>query len=809
MKIGVIAPAPEPYVLGGAERLLAGLVAHIEHATEHEAELVTLPFPERTLAEVVDGYERFAALDVSRFDLVVSTKYPSWMIDHPRHVVYMLHTLRGLYDTYPAYYPQRVEKPDPDVAALLSVCRRIPDRASLPELFDAFRAVREGRRAKDSVLALPSPLAREVVHALDGIGLDHRAVRGYLAISRTVATRKSYFPPDAVVGHAYPPSSLEGFHCESGSYLFTASRIDRPKRLSLLLEAMRFVDDDVPLKIAGTGPDLEDMRKTSAGDPRIEWLGHVPDEDLADLYAGAIAVPFVPLDEDFGLITLEAMASGKPVITTGDSGGPTELVIDGVQGLVAVATPKAFASALQTVLDDPQRAREMGARGRERAAHVTWDLVLSAILRASDTPRVARRSRTRPKLVVTSTFPVHPPRGGGQLRCHYLYGALTHALDVEIVSLTHVNTDPAYLVVHDGLVEQVHPKSPEQELREFEIQSRVGVPITDIVAGAITKLSPAYEATLARELDDAAAVLLAHPFMYPIVRRLGPDIPVVYDAHNAEFALKDAILPDGSAGDALRDMVDAVERAATREARLVVVCSSDERELLREQYQRDDFVEVANGVDAVGTRFVTQPERRRGSRAHRAQLAAADPALAELSHLALFMASYHPPNLDAVHAIIDMAPRRPEIGFPRRRQRVRGVLAQAVAAQRHPVGCDLRRREAQPAGRGRHRDQPDAPRRGHELEGARVLRGRSADGLDGRRCPRHRGHVGPRPDGCRHRRLPDGAGADRRRHRARRPHGLARPRDRAAALRLAGARRQAARRAHRRDPRAGHLKCTS
>ena len=63
-------------------------------------------------------------------------------------------------------------------------------------------------------------------------------------------------------------------------------------------------------------------------------LSSLPDDELLDQYANALAVPFLPQDEDLGYITLEAQLSGKPVVTCTDSGGPTELVDDGVSGFI-------------------------------------------------------------------------------------------------------------------------------------------------------------------------------------------------------------------------------------------------------------------------------------------------------------------------------------------------------------------------------------------------------------------------------------------------------------------------------------------
>src|SRR4029077_4724059 len=107
-----------------------------------------------------------------------------------------------------------------------------------------------------------------------------------------------------------------------------------PKRLDLLIRAMRRVPGSTHLLIAGTGTQEAELRALAADDPRVKLLGHITDDELVDQYANALAVPFIPIDEDLGLITIEAQLSGKAVVTCRDSGGPTELLLDGLDGLI-------------------------------------------------------------------------------------------------------------------------------------------------------------------------------------------------------------------------------------------------------------------------------------------------------------------------------------------------------------------------------------------------------------------------------------------------------------------------------------------
>ena len=103
MRIAVLAAQPVPFFFGGAQRLCAALVDWLDAAPGHSCTLVEIPSPERDLSSLLQTYEECASLDLSDYDLVVSTKYPTWMVDHPAHVVYMIHPLRGLYETYNAF----------------------------------------------------------------------------------------------------------------------------------------------------------------------------------------------------------------------------------------------------------------------------------------------------------------------------------------------------------------------------------------------------------------------------------------------------------------------------------------------------------------------------------------------------------------------------------------------------------------------------------------------------------------------------------------------------------------------------------
>jgi len=105
----------------------------------------------------------------------------------------------------------------------------------------------------------------------------------------------------------------------------------------------------------------------------------VPERELVELYRGARAVAFVPYEEDYGYVTLEAMLCGKPVITVHDGGGTRELVEDGVNGRIVDPSPEALREAVRELWADRRARRRMGRAALGRAAQVRWELIVEEI----------------------------------------------------------------------------------------------------------------------------------------------------------------------------------------------------------------------------------------------------------------------------------------------------------------------------------------------------------------------------------------------------------------------------------------------
>lgn len=155
---------------------------------------------------------------------------------------------------------------------------------------------------------------------------------------------KKYYERKSEVVHA--PVDFGRFNRtqqQMGDFYLVVGRQIAYKRTDVVIEAMNRLNK--PLKIIGTGPELEKLKAMSKSD-KIEFLESPSDEKVTEYFANCKALIF-PQEEDFGIVPLEAMAAGKAVIAYG-KGGALETVIDGKTGtFFAEQTPESLVEAIQ------------------------------------------------------------------------------------------------------------------------------------------------------------------------------------------------------------------------------------------------------------------------------------------------------------------------------------------------------------------------------------------------------------------------------------------------------------------------------
>jgi glycosyltransferase involved in cell wall biosynthesis len=200
---------------------------------------------------------------------------------------------------------------------------------------------------------------------------------------------ESLLPPKRPPIEIIPPflsreavSELQGprpaFVPASGDYLLFAGGPEPHKGLPILLEAWAGLSPQIPLVVAG----LQRGNTPYPIPDRVRVAGYVPHADVLRAWAHCL-VAVVPScwPEPFGLVALEAMAAGRPVVAS-KVGNLSELVVDGTTGfLVPARDPQALRAAIQRLLSSPELRERMGAAARERAAYFSADSVVPRLER--------------------------------------------------------------------------------------------------------------------------------------------------------------------------------------------------------------------------------------------------------------------------------------------------------------------------------------------------------------------------------------------------------------------------------------------
>ena len=656
----VVAPSPVPMRLGGAERHWEMLRRSLEDRGI-AADLVKVPVREHTLADLLDGYEAFGLIDLSHVDLVISGKYPAWMVNHPNHVVWMLHPLRGLHDTYnPAAHESETLPDTPEADALAAVLADPPAGIDPFDVIDLARPVLD-QLGDDPRAGVPSRLSAAVIRLLDHLALSPRRISRHLAISDVVAGRSTYFPPGVVPEVLVPPSCLpDPPPSDPGSGFLSVGRLDAPKRVELAIDAFRRLDDPgLTLTICGDGPDRGQLERSADGDDRIRFAGRVTDAELADLYARCAAVVVTPEAEDFGYVAIEAMQAGRAVITTTDSGGPASLATDGVDALVAEPNPTSLAAAMSEVASRPEHARKLGERGRVTAAAHSWPAAAEVLVEPPTAPPPAAGRTGR--VVAVSTYPVAEWPGGGPQRARQLLGALAErGWEVEVVAIAPDDTAGRH-VVTEGLSEVTVEPSARHASAETKLRRlTANVAVSDIAASVLWPSSPQLSAQIGRALGSADLAVAVQPYLATAVLELAPEVPLVLDGHNHERTLKAQMLPDDEAGHWMLDRVAEAEGLATTGAVLAVApTAGDARALEADHGLATGTVQVLpNGVSLQDVSYTPPEQRSEAAPALRTRL-----GLPEEQAVALFVGSAHRPNVDAASEILDIARALPDVSF--------------------------------------------------------------------------------------------------------------------------------------------------
>jgi glycosyltransferase involved in cell wall biosynthesis len=337
-----------PFTQGGAESHVEGLRRALIEAG-YRAEIVALPFKWYPPTEIMRGAMAWRMLDVTAangqpVDLVIGMKFPAYLVAHERKVLWILHQHRSAYNLWGTPFDDLSNYPDGvRVREWIKHC----DERFIPE-------------------------ARKVF-------ANSKAVADRLKRYNDIESEPLYHPP---------PLADQLRTGEQGDYVFCPSRLEPQKRQELLIEAMRFVTTPVKVILAGGSGDVkhyEGLIKQSGVGDRVTMRGFVSEQEMVQLYAGALGVCYLPFDEDYGYVTLEGMLAAKPVVVACDSGGAAEFIEHEHNGLIVDPDPRAIAEALDRLHADRSRALQMGSRARDkiREMDLSWQRVVERLMSAA------------------------------------------------------------------------------------------------------------------------------------------------------------------------------------------------------------------------------------------------------------------------------------------------------------------------------------------------------------------------------------------------------------------------------------------
>ena len=332
-----------PFTRGGAELLVENLRNQLVQRG-FETDIVSIPFKWFPNNCLLDCYTMWRLADVTqvfseKIDLVIPMKVPTYMVSHPNKVIFLMHQFRAAYD--------------------------LQDN----ELAFGTNTIPGGRELQKRIVAMDN--------------LAFSEAKEIFSISKTVSKRlKKYNGYDSTPLY-HPPGLAGKLYSEGyGDYILSIGRLDRLKRINLLIKAMQYCDPQITAIIGGKGSEFEELKKLARDikvEDRVKFLGFVPDDEALRLYANAMGVYFAPIDEDYGYISLEAFLSQRPVVTCQDSGGVLEFVKNDINGYVVEPRPEAIAEAVNKLYRNKKTARDFGIAGYESVKDISWDNVIDEL----------------------------------------------------------------------------------------------------------------------------------------------------------------------------------------------------------------------------------------------------------------------------------------------------------------------------------------------------------------------------------------------------------------------------------------------
>jgi len=432
----------------------------------------------------------------------------------------------------------------------------------------------------------------------------------------------------------------------------------------MLIQAFNLLKTDYHFYIAGTGPELSQLKRLAANNSQIHFLGFISDKEMLKRYSQALFIPFIPYDEDYGLVTIEAMKSAKAVLTTTDAGGVNEFVQHNLTGLCVKPEIQSIADAMKRLIADPQKCHWMGQKAKQKVSFIQWNNTIQHLIQkpvhnnpqklhkgvfntVDNSPLI--KNSQRKKIVVTSTFHIWPSQSGGQNRIYYLYREIAKFHDVYILVLCEQEN---YLNIQlaPGLNEIRIPKSVAFRKKQQTIKSQLSTVADDITAMVYFALNEPYLKTLMYYCSFADLVIASHPYLYPAIKHVS-NSRLWYEAHNVEYDLKKNIFANNDKQHNLLNKLKLTEQQCCQQAEKIITCCDTDAKRLQQLYKTNSakMITIANGVNIKSEYFNPINDKVLDQKSQ--------------SFKVIFIGSWHGPNIESVNEIKKIAHKCHDIQF--------------------------------------------------------------------------------------------------------------------------------------------------
>lgn len=336
-----------PFTNGGAELLIRELIENLSKLKDTQVDLVNLPFTAIPKEKILNQIAYWRALDLTSFggqnvDLVISTKFPSYMVKHPNKVCWLVHQHRQAYELYGTRYGD-LENSESD------------------------------NQIKDLIIQADKKTLTECKRIFTISENVSKRLKFYLDIESET------LPPPLPRGEIYNNQ-------EKGDYILSVGRLCSIKRQELIIKSLPMINENLKLKLVGQAdePSILQYLKSEVSkhglENRVEFIEKANDEYLIELFSKCFSVYFAPFDEDYGYVTLEALASRKPVVTTDDSGGVLSFIKNNFNGLVSRSHTKDIANAYNLLFQDQDLYSKLSSNCKIDGLTPDWEEICKKLI---------------------------------------------------------------------------------------------------------------------------------------------------------------------------------------------------------------------------------------------------------------------------------------------------------------------------------------------------------------------------------------------------------------------------------------------